>query len=138
MKLESKFDLKSIRTTLNDVQREFNVIGKRIENLGLSKADYDTIAAILTKRYQEVTEAVSKGQEVVGVTDVLAKARKEREGKTAERKANWTKELTELKAKPNQTVEEQARVIRLEKLLKTGGDAEDGAEAAAASGEAFV
>lgn len=143
MKLESKFDLKSIRTRLNDVQREFNAVGKRIENLGISKADYDTIAAILTKQYQYVTKEISEGRDVPGVTDVLEGARSDRAKANTERKAKRTARLAELKGKATLTEDEKDEVKKLEKILASKDD-EGTEEAASANGapaakeEAFV
>lgn len=146
MKLQSNYDLKSIRTRLNDVQREFNVIGKRIENLGLSKDDYDTVAGILTKRYQEVTKLISEGKEVPGVTDILTKQREDRAAKNQERKDKKIARVAELKGKGTLSADEQDELTRLEKQVAAWSeDDNEGEEAPAASNgapaankEAFV
>lgn len=138
--MQGKGDFSVLKRRLNSANREFNSVGKRIENLGLSKEDYATIEAILKKQYQDVMTKINNGQEVPGVTDVLDEAANDRQTARDEKKAKRTARLTELKGKATLTAEETAEVAKLEKALKVdAAGATNGTEAAAAAGqEGFV
>jgi len=69
MKLESKFDAKSLRKKQLKASRPFNIVGRFVEKLGLPKEDYDALSAILHKRYDFVMGEIFAGREVAGLTD---------------------------------------------------------------------
>lgn len=77
MKLESKFDAKSLRKKQQKAQRPFNIVGRFMEKLALPKDKYDTIHAVLTSHYDWVMGEIFQGREVAGLTDVPDKKKEE-------------------------------------------------------------
>jgi hypothetical protein len=75
MELKSNFDFKTLRKKQGKAMQAFNRVGRGVENLGLSDADKSTIAAILTKRFEEAMKNIQEG----GDGGVTAPGKKEAE-----------------------------------------------------------